>query len=79
MKDDYTGVLLEDIKDQNQKILESLAPLPQMGKDITQLQEDVSELKTDMKAVKTLVKEHSGQLNNHESRISTLETVPQPR
>ena len=56
MKDDYTGVLLEDIKDQNQKILESLVPLPQMGTDITQLKEDVAELKTDMKAVKTVIK-----------------------
>ncbi len=76
MQDDhYEGAILEEIRDQNKAILEGLAPLLPMSRVVDQLKEDVAELKIDVKAIKAVITDHSGQLNNHETRITQLEAV----
>ncbi len=64
----YSGVILEEIRDQNKAILEGLQPIPQMAKDISKLKDDVFELKNDVKAIKAVI-------TNHEGRIIHLETA----
>lgn len=72
MKDDYSGVLLEDIRDQLQKFAEAMSGVP---KDVARLKEDMLEVKDNIKAIKAAVTDQSRQLGNHETRISSLETA----
>lgn len=71
----YEGALLEDIKDQNKAILESLGALKGVPAKLDDLTDDIAELKSDMKVIKSVVKDQSNELNDHEKRITSLETV----
>lgn len=74
--DDLTnGVILEEIKDQNKAILETLQPMPQMVKDIEQMKGDIEEIKVDNKAMKAVIKDHGHHIDDHETRITQLETA----
>jgi predicted nucleic acid-binding Zn-ribbon protein len=71
--DNYTNVLLEQIRDQNNALLEAAADQATRD-DITQLRDDVQELKADVKTIKAAVTDLSGQVGEHERRITHLET-----
>ncbi len=73
--DDYTGLILEEVRDQNKAILEALVPMKQISKDVSELKEDMREVKSDIKAIKAVVKEHNTELADHEQRITVLETA----
>jgi hypothetical protein len=51
---DYTAILLEEIRDQNKAVLEAVADLP-TRREFEELREDVTELKQDVKVVKAAV------------------------
>lgn len=73
MNDDHVGVLLEKIVDQNQAVLEAVSDMQQK---INQLptRDEFTELKNDVQVIKAAVTDMSQQLNDHEQRITTLET-----
>ena len=66
----HQGALTEDVRDQVARLAEALADVPGT---LTELKSDVEELKSDMKIVKAAVTDQSGQLQNHEVRITSLE------
>lgn len=73
MQDDhYNGVLLEDIRDKLAAFAEVMSDVP---KDVARLKDDVSEIKTDIKAIKAVMKDHSHHIDDHEARITQLETA----
>ena len=75
MADDYTNILLEEMRDQNKAILEYVGKLPTVEKDIAELKDDVAELKSDMKVVKAAVTDLSNKVADHEHRITRLEAA----
>ncbi len=72
--DNYIGVLLEQIRDQNQAVLEGMKDLS-TRREFNELRQDVAELKQDMKIVKAAVADLSRQVNDHERRIGDLEAA----
>lgn len=72
--DNYTGLLLEQIRDQNKAVLEAVSD---MRTDLKQLpkREEFDELKQDVKVIKAAVTDLSRQVNDHEQRIGELETA----
>ena len=56
------GVLMEEIRDQNNKILEILATLKDVPSRLNRIEEDISELKSDMKVVKLVLKQHTADI-----------------
>ncbi len=73
--DDYAGLILEELRDQNKAILEILSPMKQMSVDVSELKEDMREVKSDIKAIKAVVKKHNTELTDHQQRITVLETA----
>lgn len=71
--DNYLGVLLEEIRDQNKAILEAVSDMQAQVAKLPGIDGSVNELKADTKVIKTAVTEQSKQLKNHESRITRLE------
>jgi uncharacterized protein (UPF0335 family) len=71
-KDDYTGVLLEDIQSQIKRLAEAMADVPQ---DVRLLKEDMAEVKADIKVIKAVVTDHDKELNDHQKRITVLEAA----
>lgn len=74
-------VLGEVLHDQLKAIQESLADIPKRA-EFDELKADVSELKSDMKTVKVVLKDMSDheksqdlQLNNHETRLTSVEAA----
>jgi hypothetical protein len=72
LNDDYTAVLLEDLRGDIKMILEVLQPFPKMQNDVATLKEDVAELKSDMKIVKHAIRETNLELRNHTHGNSLL-------
>ena len=72
--DNYMGVLLEEIRDQNKAVLEIVGDMKDYVAKIPALLEDVEELKQDVKIIKVAVKDMGKQLKNHERRIVRLES-----
>ena len=70
--DNYLGVLLEEIRDQNRAVLEAVGS---MREDLNHLpkREEFDELKQDVKIIKAAVTDLSHQVNDHEHRITRLE------
>ncbi len=72
--DNYTNVILEEVRDQNKKILEMVSLMgEQMQK--TAKQESIDEVKNDLKIVKAAVTDQGAVLADHETRITSLETA----
>ncbi|MGI9027660.1 MAG: hypothetical protein ACR2FM_02335 [Candidatus Saccharimonadales bacterium] len=69
----YEGALLEDVNDKLDALLEWQQPLTQISRDITELKDDMREVKQDISVMKAVLTSQSGQLHNHERRITTLE------
>ncbi len=73
--DTYIGALLEEIRDQNKVVLESVGDMQRQVAVLPAMQQDIAELKQDMKVVKAAVTDLSRQVNDHERRIGDLETA----
>ncbi len=71
-KDNYTGMLLEDLQHTLQRFAEAMSDVPS---EIQALRADVTELKSDMVVVKSVVTDVSRNVNDHERRLTTLEQV----
>lgn len=74
MKDDHVAVLLGDISSQMRRMAEVLSTLA-TREQLQRVEEGVAELKTDLKIVKAVVTDQSSQLQDHETRITVLETA----
>ncbi len=83
--DNYIGVLLEDIRDQNKAVLEAVGDIQKQVAELPTMKEDIKELKDDMKIIKAAVTDQGKpgfrlrrpgkQLNDHEHRIGDLEAA----
>ncbi len=69
MSDDYTGVLLEKIQDQLQRLAEAMADVPTKVDDIDQR---LREVESDVKVIKAAVTDQSRQLQEQSQRLNTL-------
>lgn len=70
---DYSGVLLEQIYDQNKAVLEAVGDMRQQVMHIPAMREDIAELKTDMKIVKSALTDLSKSHNALEGQVTRLE------
>lgn len=71
----YIGVLLEEIRDQNKAVLETVGDMQKHVAKIPYIEETVTELKEDMKIVKAAITDVSKQQNDHERRVTQLEAA----
>lgn len=71
----YIGVLLEEIRDQNKAVLEAVSDIQRNTADLPGIRADIAELKSDMKIVKAAATDVSKQQNDHEHRIAQLEAA----
>jgi hypothetical protein len=65
--DNYVGLLLEQIRDQNKAVLEYVAEMPKVVARLDHIEQDVAELKQDMKVVKAAVTVTKHDLKQHKS------------
>ena len=72
--DNYIGVLLEHVRDQNKAVLEAVSDMRAELKRVPK-REEFDELKQDVKVIKAAVTDLSRQVNDHEHRIGDLETA----
>lgn len=72
--DNYIGILLEDIRDQNKAVLEAVGDMREELKRVPK-REEFEELKQDVKIIKAAVTDLSHQVNDNEKRISQLEAA----
>jgi hypothetical protein len=71
--DNYTDVLLEDIRSQMQAVLEISRDTQKKVEPLATMQEDVAELKSDLKTVKLVVTDTNKDLNLLDRRVTHLE------
>lgn len=71
--DNYTAVLLEEIRDQMKAVLEIVADNQTKVSKLDGIERNVSELKDDMKIVKQAVTDTSKDLKLLERRVTKLE------
>lgn len=67
--------MLEEIKHLLLALTEGQESMAQVPSDIVVIKNDIEIIKSDVKAIKAVNKSHSTQLNGHEGRITTLETI----
>lgn len=74
MSNNHTDVILEDMNSKFDLVVELVT---EMRKDITGMatKDDIAELKADIKVIKAAVTDTSHQVQDHEQRITTLETA----
>ena len=63
----YIGVLLEQIRDQNQAVLEAVGDIQRKVARLDDIERDVVEVKQDMKVVRAAVVDVSRGLEQHKS------------
>jgi len=71
---DNLEIILEDMNGKFDRLIEVTAQIQEELKTKAS-QESVDDIKADLKIVKAVVTEHSGQLHDHEARITRLETA----
>jgi hypothetical protein len=71
---DYAAVLLEQIVDQNKAVLEAVGDIQRTVANLP-TRDEFEELRLDMKATMSALRDVSGQVADHETRISALETA----
>lgn len=71
--DNYTAVLLKEIRDQMKSVLEIVADNQAKVSKLDGIERDVSELKQDMKIVKQAVTDTNKDLKLLERRVTKLE------
>jgi hypothetical protein len=72
MSDEYTNILLEEIRDQNRAVLEVVGTM-QERLEQTALQRDLEEVKQDVKTGNAALKATNEQLIDYETRLTKLE------
>jgi len=75
MDDNQLGALLEDIKSQNEAVLEAVGDMKDKVALIPEMKTDIEGLKDDVKTIKQAVKGTNQDLINLEQRVSDLEAV----
>ncbi|HTE21575.1 MAG TPA: hypothetical protein VK674_00865 [Candidatus Limnocylindria bacterium] len=73
--DDYTAALLEELRDQNRRILEAVTALIGVPDRLQTIESKIDGLHDDRVATKAAVKDQSRQVHNHERRITVLEST----
>ncbi len=71
----YVAVLLEEVRDQYKTVLEAVGGMQKNVALIPEMREDISEMKQDIKVLKAALTDTNHQVQDHEVRISRLETV----
>lgn len=69
------GILLEDIKSQNQAILEAVGAMQIHVAKIPKMEANLQEVKSDVKAVKAAITDNSRVQHTLERRVAKLETA----
>ncbi len=72
-EDNYTAVLLEEIRSQMQAVLEIAIDTRKKVSVLPTMQEDIAELKEDVKTIKHAVKETNQDLRLLKRRVTRLE------
>jgi primase-polymerase (primpol)-like protein len=76
MQDDhYVGVILEEIRDQYKVLNERFDDLNHLPAKVDNIEAVVERIDADNKAMKLAIKDQTRQLDNHEGRITHLETA----
>jgi hypothetical protein len=71
---DYSAVLLEQLVDQNKAVLEAVGDIQRKVANLP-TRDDFDELRRDMKTTMSALRDVSGQVADHEIRISALEAA----
>ena len=71
---DYSDVLLEQIVDQNKAVLEAVGDIQRTVANLP-TRDEFDELRRDVKTTMSAVRDVSGQVADHETRISALEAA----
>ncbi|MDQ3158910.1 MAG: hypothetical protein M3P98_02120 [bacterium] len=66
-------VLVEQLVDQNDRILEAVQSMQTNVVKIPKIERDLEEIKQDISAIKYVTKDHSTELRDHENRITVIE------
>lgn len=72
--DNYIGILLEEIRDQNKAVLEAVGDMRSELSKVPK-RDEFDELKQDVKVIKAAVTDLSHQVNDQDQRISRLEAA----
>jgi polyhydroxyalkanoate synthesis regulator phasin len=73
--DNHTQALLEEIRSQNQAVIEAIGDMRDKVDLIPEMRADIKDLQVDMKVVKSAVKETNEDLKHLEHRVIRLETA----
>jgi hypothetical protein len=71
---DYSAVLLEQLVDQDKAVLEAVGDIQRKVANLP-TRDDFDELRRDMKTTMSALRDVSGQVADHEIRISALEAA----
>ena len=74
-EDNYTAAILEEVREQNKRILEALNGMSKVPNEVSEIKADVSELKIDVSDLKPVIKDHSKSLQDYDSRLTLLEAA----
>ncbi len=72
--DNYTDLLLEQIRDQNKAVLEAVGDMQKHVAKIPAIEERLDKLQDDITVIKAAVTDQGKQLLDHERRITQLKT-----
>lgn len=73
-EDAYTNILLEEIRDQTRVLFDAVGSIQDELKQVPK-RDEFEDLKADVRIIKAVVMDNCKQLDSHEKRIATLETV----
>jgi len=68
-------ILLEHMDNRFDAVIEAVGQMQDQLKVLPAMQADLEEVKSDVKTIKAVVTDQSSQLNDHETRISVLESA----
>ena len=71
---DYAAVLLEQIVDQNKAVLEAVGDIQRKVANLP-TRDEFDELRRDVKTTMSALRDVSGQVADHETRMSALESA----
>jgi carbon monoxide dehydrogenase subunit G len=73
--DNYIGIILEEIRDQNKAVLEAVGDMQQNVALIPGIKEDTQELKQNVRTIKTAVTATNKDMADLDTRVTILEQV----
>ena len=71
----YVAVLLEEIKSQNEVLLEGMDALSSLPQRVGRLEEDMQEVKAELRIIRIAVTDTNKDLRDHEKRLTRLEAA----